>query len=184
MAEKPDNVKEAVADLIENLGTIGLFMLSEARAFLRKSWGSSREDFFDAVDKAARTMKQSGQIAASDIERTADRIKQSWELLDKEKNLDWDAFLNDLTQRLRTMGDVSRETFDLCVNQAKDALDKQWTAMGRLGEDQLKAVQTHTEEMSKAFKDQWSVFWDTMESTGKKVDRAVNAAWEELRKKE
>ena len=184
MDQKKPDVKEAVVELMDNLGTIGIFMLRESRAFLHKSWGASREEFMQAVDHTARTMKQSGKMAADDIERAAEKIKQSWSLLNQEKDLEWDDFLKELTARLRTMGDITKETFDLCVNQAKEALDKQWTAIGRLGEGQLNAFQDQTEQMAKAFKSQWSVFWDTMEKTGKKIDRAVDAAWNELRKKE
>jgi ElaB/YqjD/DUF883 family membrane-anchored ribosome-binding protein len=184
MVEEKHDVKESVVALMENLGTIGVFMLSEARAFLRKSWGASREEFMEAVDQSARAMKQSGKMAADDIERTAEQIKNSWNLLNQDKDLEWDDFLKELTERLKTMGDVSKDTFDLCVNQAKEALDKQWTAMGRLGEDQLSSVQEQTEQMAKTFKKQWSVFWDTMEKTGKKIDRAVDAAWDELKKKD
>lgn len=184
MDQKKTDVKESVVELLENLGTIGVFMLRESRAFLRKSWGASKEEFLEAVDHTARTMKQSGKMAADDIERAAEKIKKSWPLLNQDKDTEWDNFLKELTARLNTMGDISKETFDLCVNQAKETLDKQWTAMGRLGEGQLNAVQEQTEQMAKAFKSQWSVFWDTMEKTGKKIDRAVEAAWEELKKKD
>jgi hypothetical protein len=184
MDEKKPDVKESVLELMENLGTIGVFMLRESRAFLRKSWGTNKEEFMKAVDHTARTMKQSGKMAADDIERAAEKIKKSWPLLDRNKDLEWDNFLKELTARLKTMGDITRETFDLCINQAKDTLDKQWTAMGRLGEDQLNVVREQTEQMAKAFKSQWSVFWDAMDKTGKKIDRAVDAAWDELRKKD
>lgn len=183
MSETND-VKKAVADLVDNLGTVGLFMLGEARAFLRKSWGASREEFSAAVDNVARTMKRSGEMAAGDIERAADQIKKSWELLDKEKNLDWDNFLKELTNRLNTMGQVSRESFDICVNQAKEVLDKQWSAAGRIGEEQLDALRKQTEVMAQGMKDQWSVFWGTLEKTGKRIDRAMDAAWEEFKKKD
>lgn len=179
-----NDVKKAVAELVDNLGTVGLFMLGESRAFLRKSWGASREEFMNAVDNVARNMKRSGEMAAGDIERAADQIKKSWELLDKEKNLDWDNFLQELTNRLNTIGQVSRESFDICVNQAKEVLDKQWTAVGRIGEDQMDALKKQTDVMADAMKQQWSVFWGTLEKTGKRIDRAMDAAWEEFKKKD
>lgn len=179
---RPD-VKEAMAELLENLGTVGVFILGEMRAFLRKSWGASKEEFFAAVDRTVRTMKQSGRMATADIERAATQIKQAWGLLNQERDLEWDDFLRELTSRLNTLSEVSRETFDLCVRQSKEALDKQWSAMGRLDEEQMKVVGTMTETMAKAFEDQWQVFRDTLQETGKKVDRAVDAAWTELRKK-
>jgi hypothetical protein len=184
MNEKPTDVKQAIVELMENLGTIGALMLGEVRAFLRKSWGASREEFSAAVDQTARAMKQTSKMAGEEIDRAARKIKDSWELLDKERNLDWDDFLNDLKSRLKTMSDVTQETFDLCVNQAKSTLDKQWTAVGRLGDEQLKSLQSHTEQMAKSFKEQWGVFREYMEKTGKKIDRAVEAAWEELKKKD
>lgn len=182
--DETTDVKKSIAELMDNLGTIGLFMLSEARSFLRKSWGASREEFFRAVDQAARTMKQSSKLATDDIERTAAQIKKSWELLDREKQLDWDRFFKEMGDRLKTVGDVSREAFELTVNQARDVLDKQWEATGRLGEDQLKAFQNQSEQMAQAVKGQWNVFWEYMDKTGKKVDRALTAAWDELKKKD
>jgi hypothetical protein len=181
---KTNDVREAIAELMENLGTIGLFMLKEVRSLLNKSWGSSREEFMASLDKVARNMKQSGKWAAEDVERTASRIRQSWEIFDTQKDRDWDTFLSEIKKRLDTIGDVTRETFDLAVNQAKDTLDKQWTAMGRLGEDQLKALRDQSEQMANTFKEQWGVIREQLEKTGKKIDRAVEAAWEELKKKD
>ncbi len=178
-----DEIKQTIIELVQNLGTVGLFMLSEARSFLRRSWGASREEFFAAVDHSARTMKQSGKIAAEDIERAAEKIKASWDLLNKEKNLDWDTFLSELKSRLERIGDISRQTFELCVNQAKDVLDKQWNLAGRVGEEQLESLRKQSEEMSEAFKKQWGVVREKLEETGKRIDRAVEAAWEELKKK-
>jgi len=183
MNHSPDP-KETIARLMENLGTVGAFMLSEARAFLRKSWGASREEFTAAVDQIARNMKQSGKMAAEDIEAAAEQVKKSWDILDKEKKLDWDNFLNEIRTRLDTIGKITEETFNLVVNQAKGALDKQWTAMGRLGEDQLRAFQQQSEQMAKAMGCQWEVFRDTMEKTGKRIDRALDAAWEAWKRKE
>ena len=183
MDQSPDP-KETIARLMENLGTIGAFMLSEARAFLRKSWGASKEEFMAAVDQIARNMKQSGKMAAADIEAAAEQVKKSWDILDKEKKLDWDNFLKEIRTRLDTIGKITEETFNLVVEQAKSVLDKQWTAMGRLGEEQLKAFQQQTEQMAKAMGSQWEVFRDTMEKTGKRIDRALDAAWEAWKKKE
>ncbi|MGO9121731.1 MAG: hypothetical protein ACLQPD_29490 [Desulfomonilaceae bacterium] len=178
-----NEIKQTIVELVQNLGTVGLFMLSEARSFLRKSWGASREEFFAAVDQTARTMKQSGKMAAGDIERAAEKIKASWDILNKEKNLDWDTFLTELKSRLERIGDISRQTFEMCINQAKDVLDKQWNATGRVGEEQFKSLQQQSEEMSEAFKKQWDVVRDKLQETGKKIDRAIEAAWEELKKK-
>ncbi|MBI4964367.1 MAG: hypothetical protein HY913_13905 [Desulfomonile tiedjei] len=183
MDTSPD-AKETIAKLMENLGTIGAFMLSEARAFLRKSWGASREEFMAAVDHIARNMKASGKMASEDIEAAAEQIKKSWELLDKEKDLDWDNFLNEIKTRLNTIGTITEETFNLVVSQAKDVLDRQWTAMGRLGEGQLKAFQGQSEQMAKIMRCQWGVFRDSMEKTGKRIDRALDAAWEAWKRKD
>ncbi|HTY21940.1 MAG TPA: hypothetical protein VMC85_02350 [Desulfomonilaceae bacterium] len=179
----PGDIKSVIAELMENLGTVGLFMLGEARSFLRKTWGASREEFYAAVDQTARTMKQSGKTAAEDIERAAEKIKASWDLLNKEKNLEWDTFLTELKSRLEKAGSITRETFDLCVNQAKNALDKQWSSTGRVGEEHLKAIRQQTEQMAESFKHQWGVFRDQMQKASNKIDRAIEAAWEELKKK-
>ncbi len=179
----PNNIKDTISELMQNLGTVGLFMLGEARSFLRKSWGASREEFFAAVDQTARTMKQSGKMAAEDIERAAEKIKASWDVLNKEKNVDWDTFLKEVKSRLGRISEISRETFELSVNQAKDALDKQWKATGRVGEEQLKSVRKQSEEMAETFKKQWEVVRDKLEDASKRIDRAIEAAWEELKKK-
>jgi hypothetical protein len=179
----PNDIKDAISELMQNLGTVGLFMLSEARSFLRKSWGASREEFFAAVDQTARTMKQSGKMAAQDIERAAEKIKASWDVLNKEKNMDWDTFLKEVKSGLERIGDITRETFELAVSQAKDVLDKQWNATGRVGEEQLKSVRKQSEEMAEAFKKQWEVVRDKLEDASKRIDRAIEAAWEELKKK-
>lgn len=71
----------------------------------------------------------------------------------------------------------------MCINQAKDVLDKQWNATGRVGEEQFKSLRQQSEEMSEAFKKQWEVVRDKLDETGKRIDRAIEAAWEELKKK-
>jgi len=182
MEKNKQGVSEAIAELVDNLGVIGVFMLGETRAFLVKSWGASREEFFAAVDQIAKTMKQSGNMAVDDIDRAADKIKQSWDLLSDEMALDWDAFLNELKNRLGTIGSVSKDTFDLCVDQTAETLDKQWTALGRVGENQVKYAQDQVGAMATAIKSQWEVYWKTMQQTGDKIDRAIDAAWEELKK--
>ena len=178
------NVRDTAAELVDNLGTIGLFMLGEARSLLRKSWGASREEFQAAVDQAARSMKQSGKMAAEDIDRAANQIKANWKLLDDQDRQEWESFLDEVTTRLKTIGTMSQDTFDLAVNQAKKTLDRQWDATGRLGEEQLEQIQRHTTQMADAFRMQWGVFWDHLDQTGRKVDRAVQAAWDELKKAE
>ncbi len=177
-------VREAIRDLLDNLGKIGTFMLGEMRVFLRRSSGASKEEFFAAVDQTARTMKESGKWALGDIQRAVEQIKKNWALLDRERNLDWDEFLADLKTRLKTVGEITQDTFDRSVEQAKKTLDKQWAKTGRTGEEQMDAIHRHSDEMAKSFKKQWAVFWAHMEKTGKKADRAVNAAWEELKKKD
>ena len=85
MEKNDQGVREAIVELTDNLGTIGVFMLGEARAFLTKTWGASREEFYTAIDQVSRTMKQSGKMAVDDIDRAADKIKRSWDLLIQEK---------------------------------------------------------------------------------------------------
>lgn len=182
--EESKKLSASVSELMDNLSTIGLFMLGEVRSFLRKSWGASREEFMAAVDQVAKSMKQSGKMATGDIERAVDEIKANWKLLDQESSLEWETFFDEVKTRLKTIGDVSRETFDLTVDQAKRSLDRQWSATGRLGEDQLKGFRDNSAKMAEAMQGQWNVFWDTMEKTGKRVDRAMQAAMDELKKKE
>ena len=144
--------------------------------------GELLERNFLPVDQISKTMKQSGNMAVDDIDRAADKIKQSWDLLSNEMALDWDAFLNELKNRLAAIGNLSKETFDLCVDQTAETLDKQWTAFGRVGENQVKYAQDQVGAMATAIKSQWEVYWKTMQQTGDKIDRAVDAAWEEFKK--
>ena len=63
MALKND-VKDAITELVDNLGTVGVFMLGETRALLRRSWGASRQEFMAAVDQAAEnyeTVRENGR---------------------------------------------------------------------------------------------------------------------------
>ncbi len=183
--EKDDkSFKNSIAELMENLGTIGLFMLGEMRSLLKKSWGGSREEFFSAVDQAVKNMKNSGKWAMDDIERTASQVKDSWPLLNEQKTRDWDRFLAEVKERMNSFGEFSKDSFNKAVEQAKEALDKQWSAFGRFGEPQLKSLFEQSEQMSRSFQDQWGVVKEYWEKTGKKVDRAIDAAWEELKKKE
>lgn len=182
--DEEKKLSASVSELMDNLSTVGLFMLGEVRSFLRKSWGASREEFMAALDQVAKSTKQSGKLASGDIERAVDEIKRNWKILDKESSLEWETFFEEVKTRLKTMGDISRETYDLTVDQAKRSLDRQWTATGRLGDEQLKGFRDHSAQMAKALQGQWKVFWDTMEKTGKKVDRAMQAAMEELKKNE
>ncbi|MEW6532849.1 MAG: hypothetical protein AB1473_18610 [Thermodesulfobacteriota bacterium] len=184
MPEERKNVSESVGELIENLGTIGRFMVSELWSLRRLGPESSRQDFVDGLNKVARSMKESGKWAASDVERAANEIKDNWQLLSEENREEWKRFVDELEKRLKTLGEVTQDTFNLSVDQAKETLDRQWTATGRVGEEQLKACQERSDKMAKAFRDQWQTFLDQMEKTGRKVDRAIQAAWEELRKKE
>jgi hypothetical protein len=178
------NVSDSIGELIDNLGTIGLFMVGEVRSFLRKSWGSSKEEFMAELEKVGRSMKHSGKWAAEDVERAADQIRKNWDLVDKMGSLEWEKFLGDVKARLEGAGEVTRETFDQAVDLAKNTLDRHWEATGRVGEDSINYLRRHSEKMANAFKEQWGVFGQTMDKTGKKVDRAVQAAWEELTKKD
>ena len=56
--------------------------------------------------------------------------------------------------------------------------------MGKLGEDQIRTIQEQTSHWADALKGQWDVVKDNLEKTGQKVDRAINAALEELKKKD
>jgi DNA anti-recombination protein RmuC len=129
-------------------------------------------------------MRQSGRWAADDVRRAAEQIRDNLELLDRWRDLDRDAFLDDVKSRLNTLGEITRETYDRAIEQSRKVLDKQWEKTGRIGEEHLEALQKHSEALATSLKEQWGVFWDHMEKTGKKIDRAVNAAWEELKKKD
>lgn len=178
------SLRDSISELKENLGTIGLFMVAEVRSFLRKSWTGSREEFMAALDQVTRSLKQSGKLAAEDIERAAADIRKNWELLDAQRNLEWEVFLNDVKSRLSLIGDVSRETFDQAVDFAQKRLVSQWEAAGRPGEDLLASVQSYAEKMGGSLKEQAGLFKGALTETGKKIERTLQAALDELRKKD
>ncbi len=178
------NVRDAFSQLLDSLGMIGAFMLTEVWSLLRKSWGGSREEFLAALDKVKKNMIQSGKWAAEDIEKTSQRILQSWDLLNDQKDAESKAFFSETRERLEKFGSITRENFDASVNAARETLDSQWKAMGKLGEDQIRIIQDQTSHWADALKGQWDVVKDNLEKTGQKVDRAINAALDELKKKD
>ena len=184
MEKKPPDIRDSITELIGNIGTIGVFMLGEIRVFLKNSWGASREEFFAAVDKTATNLKRSGKMAIGDIETASAKIKDAWEILDREKDLDWDNFINDLKQKLKILGTLTKDTIGLCLNQARELLDKKWTAFGRIGEDRVKQAQEQSDEIAEVLKTRLGSLFETARKTGKKLDRALNTAWNEMKKKD
>ncbi len=182
--DESQKMKESLTELMDHLGIIGQFMFGELRSLLRKGWGGSKEEFMAGLNQVVRSMKQSGKWAAQDIDRAAELIRKNWKLLAGADGKEWDLFVDEICSRLQTLGQVTRAGFETAVDQARKALDMQWDAAGRMGEKQIQMLQEHSRRMADSFKDQWEVFWDNMEKHGKKVDRAVHAAWEELKKQE
>ncbi len=176
------NIKDSVSELLQNLGTVGLFMLSETRSFLRKTRGASREEFMAALDQTARKMKQSGKIAAEDIDRAAEKIKASWEILKKEKNPEWEAFLTEVKSKLARVGEITREVYEAGVNQAKESFDKKRAATG-LDDEQFKSFRKESEEMAEKLKKEWGKVGEKLREASKKMDRAIEAALRELKTK-
>ncbi len=178
----PNDVKTAVEDLREKLDTIGTFMLSEVQHFLRTTPNASKEDFFKELNKISKTMEQSGKMATEDITRAAEQIKGAWNELDEERKEDWDLFKEELESKLSKIENLTKDSFEMCVNQAKESLDSRWTAMGRLGEDQLNAMRSYSDEMASKFKGEWDTFRTNLDKTGNRFERAIKAAWTELNK--
>ncbi len=179
--DKHSGRKETIEELFDSLGTVGMFMLGEVRAALRKGV-TSREEFFATLDKTARIMKQSGKMATEDIERAAQKIRDSWETLDVQGKDDWDKFLGEVKSRMTTLGDVTQETFNLAVDYGTKRLHDSWEATGRLGEEQLKFLEKQTQDMSGFVRANWGIFSKHLRDKGDRVERAFDAAWEELKK--
>ncbi len=180
--EKQNGNKETIAELLDSLGTVGLFMLGEVRAALRKG-ASSKEEFMEALDKTVRVMRQSGKVAIEDIERAAGKIRGSWDVINAQSNEDWNAFLEEVKSRMQKLGDVTLETFEICVDFGKKRVYDSWEATGRLGEEQLKFVEKQTQDMAGFLTSNWGTFYAHLQDAGDRVERSFNAAWEELRKK-
>ncbi|MEW6349548.1 MAG: hypothetical protein AB1646_10840 [Thermodesulfobacteriota bacterium] len=179
--EKQSGTKETLAELFDSLGTVGTFMLGEVRAALKKGV-ATREEFFATLDRTARIMKQSGKMAAEDVERAAQKIRDSWELIDAQGKEDWDKFLSEVKSRMTTLGDVTQETFNLAVDFGTKRLRDTWESTGKLGEEQMKFMEKHAEEMSGFIRSNWGVFSEHFRDAGDRAARAFDAAWEELNK--
>jgi hypothetical protein len=70
------------------------------------------------------------------------------------------------------------------VDFAQKRLVSQWDAAGRPGEELLSSVQSYAEKMGGALKEQAGLFTGVITETGKKIERALQAALDELRKKD
>jgi hypothetical protein len=169
---------------LDNLGMIGAFMLNESWHVLKNSWGKSREDFWEALDKSKETMIKSGKWAMTDIERAYGELHKSWDLLNAQKEQERDSFLNELKERLSKYSDISWEIYENAVNNARETIDRQWEQFHKMGNEQMTVVKEQTATWANMFKDHWDTFRTQMDKTGKKVDKAVNAAWDELKKKD
>ncbi len=178
------NPRETFDQLIENLGTLGSFMLAEVQSNMKNMSGASKQEFFASVDRVAESMKRSGQIAADDIERTADEIKKNWSVIDKETKEDWEMFMKELKGRLSTLSSVSQETFAMTVDQVRKTMDKQWTAASKAGEQNVEFFKKQSERMADTFKGYWKEVLYNMEKTGQSADRAVQAFWDEWKKRD
>ena len=170
-----NKVKDAVSELMDNLLTIGKFNATEVGAFFKRMQGASWSEMTDAVDKLSKSMRQSGKWAVNDVERTAKQINES---------IEWEKFLSSVRQQLESVNKVTQDVFETAVNKASTTFGETWRQQGKPGEEQVKAFQEKAKDMGEAFKKQWNIVEDQMKKTGSKVDRAVNAAWEELKKDE
>ncbi len=176
------NIRNSIAELISDLGSVGVLMLSEVRASLEHGLNASQADFRATVDRVAESMKQSRDLAAEDIDKASERIKANWELLQKENTEEWERFLAELETRLKAMDSLSRDTFNLAVDQAKRTVERQWEATGKLGESQLQFFEARTEAMADAFKQNRDAVLEKLQKTTDRFDRAIRAALEELKK--
>ena len=173
--EDDKKVKDAVNELMDNLLTIGKFNATEVGAFFKRVQGASWSQMTDAVDKLSKSMKQSGKWAINDVERTAKQIHES---------IEWEKFLKSVRQQLENVSKVTQDVFETAVNRATTTFVETWQQQGKPGEEQIKVFQNKAKDMSEAFKKQWSTVEEQMQKTGSKIDRAMNAAWEELKKDE
>lgn len=174
--------KETVSQLTSNLGTTAMLMLTEVLNSLERGWAASKREFDLTVDRVAEAAKISGNMAAQEVEQAADQIKQTWEVLHEQNKRDLDSFVSELKVRLEKMQELNQETFNLAVDQAKETLDKQWEAVGRVGENQVRLLHRVSEQMAESFKDKWTFFYDQFQRSGQRVERALHAALEELKK--
>lgn len=176
------NVKQTIGELWENLGTTGRLLLTQVRDSMEQGFNVSREEFKATVDRVAASMKASGEMASTDIERAQQQLKNNWETLQQENTRQWESFMDELKKRLEAMEKINRETFDMAVNQAKEAFDRHWAATDRVGEEYVRQAQKRSEEMADVFKKNWESFRDTVEESGKRWERAFKAFRDEMNK--
>ncbi len=173
--EPEKGVKETVSELMDSLLTIGRFNVNEIRAFLRKMPGGSWDQVRTAVDALAKSMRESGKWAVGDVERAAGRIKDS---------IEWEDFLANVRDQLKNVQEVTKEAFEAAANKAGEAVEKKWQEQGKPGEKHVREVQEKAAQMAETFKKQWGVFQEKREQTEKRLERAIQAAWKELKKDE
>jgi hypothetical protein len=184
VSEEKD-ARSTFIELMENLGVVGSFMLDEVLANSnKKNWGASREEFFKNVDQVAVTLRKSGKWAVEDVDRAADELKRNWEVLRAENAAEWQIFLDELRKKLAESRTISQETFELAVTHATKMLENSWHALGKPGETYLELLRKRAVDMADEFKDQYDIFRKRMDETEDRIDDSVEAAWEEIKKRE
>jgi hypothetical protein len=190
--ESTSKSKKAIEELVSNLGTNAGFMIGEVRAFLRKatviSGAVSQEavplkaQFDNAVDQAAKVMAQTGKLSKEDIQRAADKIKDSYELFQQEKDQEWDAFLKEMGNQIQKAKNVDQEVFKQSVEQAKKKMQEHLASVQGFGEDQKQVIAAYTDDMSSKATGMWQRLKSNLEEGGDKIHRAIEAAAAELKK--
>ncbi len=190
--ESTSKSKKAIEELVSNLGTNAEFMIGEVRAFLRKATTISgaaaqeavplKAQFDNAVDQAAKVMAQTGKLSKEDIQRATDKIKDSYELFQQEKDQEWDAFLKEMGNQIQKAKNVDQEVFKQSVEQAKKKMQEHLASVQGFGEEQKQVIAAYTDDMSSKATGMWQRLKSNLEEGGDKIHRAIEAAAAELKK--
>ncbi len=75
--------------------------------------------------------------------------------------------------QIEVAGDMTRETYVDAMTQAQETLRK----TEKFFEGQKNSVEKSLAELTNEATENWEVFVDEMQKMGKRIDKAVNAAW-------
>jgi hypothetical protein len=167
-------------------------MVGEVRAFLRKSSTAldtaseaiapQKAQFDKAVDQAGKVMAQTGKMTQEDISRATGKMKDAFELFLQEKDLEWNDFVKEVGAVLENANQIDKESFQQSVDQAKQKLHEQLESVQGFGEEQQESIEAYLSEMSTKAEGMWEQIKSSVEEGEQKIDRAIEAAAEELKK--
>ena len=84
-----------------------------------------------------------------------------------------EAIKKQAASQIEAAGDMNRENYVDAMSQAQETLRK----TEKFFEEQKNSVETSLAELTNEATENWEVFVEEMQKMGKRIDKAVNAAW-------